>query len=90
MLPVIRADLAVCETYIHLSGPRLACPIAALGGAADRKVRLQDLAAWRSHTTGPFSMHLFSGGHFFLHDDTGAAIAHLAEHLSTLAHLSVA
>src|SRR3954453_3800140 len=35
LLPMLRADFELLETYVELPGPRLSCPITALGGNAD-------------------------------------------------------
>ncbi|PSL51989.1 surfactin synthase thioesterase subunit [Saccharothrix carnea] len=66
MLPVLRADLGLDETYVREPGPPLDCPIAAFGGSEDRTVPRPDLEAWREHTTGGFSVTTLPGGHFFL------------------------
>jgi medium-chain acyl-[acyl-carrier-protein] hydrolase len=66
MLPVLRADLALDETYTFEPGDPLDCPIAAFGGIADWSVPRPDLEAWREQTTGDFSITMLPGGHFFL------------------------
>ena len=35
MLPLLRADFAVCQTYAYATEPPLSCPISAFGGMAD-------------------------------------------------------
>lgn len=65
MLPVLRADFAVYETYEHVTEPPLACPISAFGGLQDHRVGPCDLDAWRSHTDAAFALRMFSGDHFF-------------------------
>lgn len=67
MLPAIRADLRLCETYTYRPGEPLPCPIIAFGGADDPEVSLQELTAWRDQTRSTFTPHLLPGGHFFLH-----------------------
>jgi medium-chain acyl-[acyl-carrier-protein] hydrolase len=67
ILPCLRADFAVCETYAHAESAALDCPISAFGGTADPKVSRADLDAWRNHTQGAFSLRMFAGDHFFLH-----------------------
>ena len=42
-------------------------PLAAFGGASDEHVPLEKLALWRDQTSGPFSIHVFPGDHYFLH-----------------------
>lgn len=66
MLPLLRADLSICETYVHRHGEPLACSLTAFGGAADPEVSREELEGWQSHVRGPFELHIFPGGHFFL------------------------
>jgi medium-chain acyl-[acyl-carrier-protein] hydrolase len=66
MLPVLRADFAIYETYAYSPEPPLACVIAGLGGLQDQRVRRDDLAAWRDETDDAFSLRMFPGDHFFL------------------------
>jgi len=74
-LPQLRADFAICETYEHLAGTRLTCPITAFGGQHDPDVSPDQLAAWSVHTTGPFRHQLFDGDHFFIHPCQQAVLA---------------
>jgi medium-chain acyl-[acyl-carrier-protein] hydrolase len=66
MLPVLRADLAVYETYVYSTERPLNCPISAFGGLQDHRVSRGDLEAWRGQTSGSFSLRMFPGDHFFL------------------------
>lgn len=66
LLPRLRADFAVCETYVCPERPPLDCPLVAFGGRDDDCVAPAALSAWRSHTSGPFDMQQFEGGHFFV------------------------
>jgi medium-chain acyl-[acyl-carrier-protein] hydrolase len=66
MLPILRADFALYETYLYSAEPPLTCPISAFGGLQDRKVSASDLEAWRSQTSASFSLRLSPGDHFFL------------------------
>jgi medium-chain acyl-[acyl-carrier-protein] hydrolase len=65
MLPVLRADFAVYETYVHSTEPPLNCPISTFGGLQDHRVSRGDLEAWRDQTSGSFSLWMFPGDHFF-------------------------
>jgi medium-chain acyl-[acyl-carrier-protein] hydrolase len=65
-LPMLRADFELVETYGELDGPRLSCPVTAMGGDADPDVPPEDIAAWRGVTKGPFRSLLFKGDHFFV------------------------
>lgn len=66
MLPLLRADFALYETYVYSTEPPLDCPISAFGGLQDHRVSKSDLEAWRAQTSGPFSLQIFPGDHFFL------------------------
>jgi surfactin synthase thioesterase subunit len=66
LLPALRGDLAVNETYRHTTDLRLDCPITAFGGSSDDKVSVAELGRWREQTSTDFSQHLLPGGHFFL------------------------
>ncbi|MGI5254863.1 thioesterase II family protein [Actinacidiphila glaucinigra] len=62
----LRADFAVLDTYRYTPAAPLDCRIVTLGGVEDDESEL--LPAWEDHTTGGFSSHLMSGGHFYLKD----------------------
>jgi medium-chain acyl-[acyl-carrier-protein] hydrolase len=66
VIPLLRADFALYETYVYSAEPPLNCPISAFGGLQDSKVTRSDLEAWRDQTTGAFSMRMLPGDHFFL------------------------
>jgi medium-chain acyl-[acyl-carrier-protein] hydrolase len=66
VLPLLRADVLMLETYTYRKAPPLACPITCLGGLGDNESTTDDLVPWREQTTGPFSVEMFPGGHFFM------------------------
>lgn len=61
-----RADFEMIETYRYVEGRPLSVPLIVTGGAEDYPLEM--LEAWRRHTTGPFSVHLFPGDHFYLRE----------------------
>lgn len=65
-LPGLRADFTVNETYRPLPGPPLSCPVSALTGDTDPEVDVAEMRRWSEVTTGPFSLRVFRGGHFYL------------------------
>lgn len=69
LLPVLRADFAICETYTYVPQPPLACPISVFGGLRDPNVPYESILAWKQHTTKTCQVHFFAGGHFFWQDD---------------------
>jgi len=66
LLPVIRADMDLCHTYICDPEPPLPCPITAFGGLQDHKSGRACLEGWQNYTTGRFTLRMFPAGHFFL------------------------
>jgi medium-chain acyl-[acyl-carrier-protein] hydrolase len=70
VLPAIRADLEMIETYEYTPAPALQCPITALGGVNDLEVSRIELEAWRSESSGDFSLRMFPGDHFYIHQAT--------------------
>lgn len=66
MLPTLRADLEMAETYCYTDEPPLDCPVSAFGGQSDPRVGHNDLEAWREETSGPFDVRMFPGDHFYL------------------------
>lgn len=67
LLPVLRADFALLETYLYTQDDPLELPITAFGGLQDQKVPQTALAAWREQTQQTFTLQMFPGNHFFLH-----------------------
>jgi surfactin synthase thioesterase subunit len=73
LLPALRADVRLLETYDYKPQPPLSIDMLVLGGIDDTSLKALDLQAWGKHTTGRFSARLVPGGHFFLLDDSGGA-----------------
>jgi medium-chain acyl-[acyl-carrier-protein] hydrolase len=68
VLPTLRADVTMCETYVYSADEEpLSCPISAYGGQEDRKVIYKDLAGWNAQTRNASTMQIFPGDHFFLY-----------------------
>jgi len=80
-LPMLRADFAIFETYSYRSGVALACPITALGGRGDGRVNEKELAQWHQMSSGDFTLHMFSGDHFFLNSQRDAVLQAVYEAL---------
>ncbi|WP_433665924.1 thioesterase II family protein [Nocardia sp. CA-136227] len=76
VLPSVRNDYHAIESYVHIPGEPLNCPIVGLTGADDPVVSPVQLERWRAHTTGAFELHIFPGSHFYL-DARPAEIAHV-------------
>ncbi|MET9730410.1 alpha/beta fold hydrolase [Streptomyces sp. NPDC006458] len=82
VLPAVRSDYKAAETYRYQPGPQLACPVTVLTGDRDSEVTTEEALAWAEHTKEPFSLHEYSGGHFYLNDHAAAVIARIREQLA--------
>ena len=82
LLPILRADFAVLETYTYTNEPPLECPITAFGGLQDKDVTLEDLEAWRKHTNNSYQSQMFPGNHFFLHSAQPLLLQSIAQQLN--------
>ncbi len=78
LLPGLRADFRLAETYLTSTTASVACPISAFGGRADPEATAEDLAGWALHTTGGFQFRLFPGAHFFIFDEPAGMVEALA------------
>ncbi|MEU6701246.1 alpha/beta fold hydrolase [Pseudonocardia sp. NPDC046786] len=66
VLPVVRNDYRLIETYRPGPAEPLSVPVTALRGDADPDVDAADADAWREITTGAFDAVVLPGGHFYL------------------------
>lgn len=81
LLPLLRADFALCETYLYQREKPLPCPITALGGLQDKDVSREMITSWREQTCDQFKVRFFVGDHFFLEKEQGALLATLMQDL---------
>ncbi len=84
LLPVLRADFALLETYVYTPKPPLDYPISAFGGLQDREVSCDELEAWREQTSAAFSLQRLPGDHFFLHSARSLLLQSLSQKLHQL------
>jgi len=81
VLPSLRADFALYESYEYSTAPPLNCPISTYGGFNDQKVNHNDLEAWRDQTSVSFSIRMFPGDHFFLKTTQSLLLRALSQEL---------
>jgi medium-chain acyl-[acyl-carrier-protein] hydrolase len=62
LVPTLKADMAVIETYVHREGIPLECPISVYGGDDDPEATPAELVSWKVQTRGPLSVRMFPGG----------------------------
>ena len=84
ILPTLRADMKMCDGYIHNLEPPFECPIHAFAGQDDRSSPPAIVREWRQQTTEDFNMDVFDGTHFFINtalDDLQQAVISRLENI---------
>jgi medium-chain acyl-[acyl-carrier-protein] hydrolase len=84
LLPALRADFQILETYTYPNKPPLPCAIAAFGCLQDPEASREELVAWAEQTRASFSLQMFPGDHFFLHDCQGLLLQLISEYLESI------
>jgi surfactin synthase thioesterase subunit len=75
--PALRSDLRLVAQYRPAPRPALECALHVFGGGADAHAPPAALEAWRAYARGPFAVHTFDGGHFYLAGQACAVIERL-------------
>jgi len=86
LLPLLRADFEVNETYVCTPDEPLNCPIFAFRGSKDEIMTYDEVAAWREQTNSLFTLRTIPGDHFFIHNAKELFLQILAYDLRQLLH----
>jgi len=81
LIPVLRADFSVNETYVYREEEPLDIGISCFGGLGDKEVTRDEAAAWKEHTRGRFRLRMLPGDHFFIHGNRDMVLEALARDL---------
>jgi surfactin synthase thioesterase subunit len=90
LLPTVRDDLRMCQSYRPAGELPLPCPLHIFGGHDDPLAPPDTLAAWCSYSVQPQPVRLFAGDHFLLHQpdpELVTAIARIVEDVATESEL---
>ncbi|HEX8708690.1 MAG TPA: alpha/beta fold hydrolase [Pyrinomonadaceae bacterium] len=87
MIPILRADFAICQNYVCSPQAPFSFPLTAFGGLEDEDVSRQDLEAWREQTNAEFKVQMFPGDHFFLQTVQPLLLEVISRELERLAPL---
>ncbi|WP_192250142.1 type I polyketide synthase [Mesorhizobium caraganae] len=77
ILPPLRADFELAETYDRKRPTPLKVAITVMGGVQDEVVNANDLDEWRRLTTSRFTRIMFDGDHFYTHSMTEDVVSTL-------------
>lgn len=72
LLPTLRADLTLVDSWRFAPAEPLSIPIRAFAGTDDVEGGPERMAGWAEQTAGEFSLTRVAGGHFF--DAAGEAL----------------
>lgn len=81
LLPTLRADYKLIETYRPAEAKRVGCPIVAYSGDEDRGARPELMRAWSELTSARAEFHRFPGGHFYLEQRADELLRDINGHL---------
>jgi medium-chain acyl-[acyl-carrier-protein] hydrolase len=82
LLPTLRDDLAMAESFAGGHWSQLRRPIVAFGGADDKSVPPEKLTLWRDYSSDRFTLRTFPGGHFYIEDSRAALVGAIRESLA--------
>lgn len=89
LLPILRADFELGETYHCEPGQPLDCPISVFGGTADQTVAPEELRAWGEQTQSTCTLKMFSGNHFFFVKEPSSLLEVILDELKHLHELDL-
>ena len=81
LIPIIRRDIQICETYEYKIQEPLDCPISAYGGLQDKKLNETEIKNWAAQTSSSFETKMFRGDHFFLKEEKRALLETISNKL---------
>ena len=84
LLPTLRADINISETYRYVPEEPLDCPIMAVYGTHDPETDNESVLAWQRQTRKEFCTHNIPGDHFFLNSSRRILLRHLSLYLKNL------
>jgi medium-chain acyl-[acyl-carrier-protein] hydrolase len=84
IIPLLRTDFSVNETYEYKEEEPLQAGISAFGGLGDEEVTREDVEAWKEHTRGRFRMRMLPGDHFFINSGKDLILESVSRDLAEL------
>jgi len=81
MIPLLRADFQLVQTYEYITDTPLQCPIIVYGGLQDYETPREMLLPWKELTCSRFALHMLPGDHFFLRSSQAQLLGMLAGEL---------
>lgn len=67
MLPMLRADFSLGETYVYPSQEPLPCSATLVGATRDSEVSIAEVGEWTRYVRAVVSLEVIEGNHFYIH-----------------------
>jgi medium-chain acyl-[acyl-carrier-protein] hydrolase len=84
LMPMIRGDFALLDSWRFEPSPPLDVPLFALAGRSDAHVSVESVEAWSPWTRRNFELMTYSGGHFFLHEHERRMVRDVSDRVTAL------
>lgn len=81
IMPTLRSDYAVCDTYTYIQKNKLNIPILVFGGKRDLLHTPVMMDHWQIETNSIFQSHYYAGGHFFIREHYLNVLDKIQEHI---------
>ena len=78
VMPVVRDDLRICQSYHPAADPPLPCPLYVFGGLDDPLAPPETLAGWSAHSLQPQPVRMFAGDHFLFREPDPELVREIA------------
>ncbi len=77
LLPMLKADFCISDNHVTKQKTLLDCSISVFHGEEDTLVSESDARAWQKHFSKPINFQVFSGGHFFINENSDDLLSSL-------------
>lgn len=84
VVPTLRCDIQMVETYVYRPEPPLNCEVLTLIGAEDRVVTPEQAALWQE-LAASYEIRFFPGGHFFARKHAAQVVQEIAQRIRSYA-----
>lgn len=84
VLPAIRADYRLADTYVASPGQTVTAPVVAYVGDRDPDVRVSQMRAWSEVTAAGFVVGVFPGDHFYLFGQEAELVGDIVRRLGAV------
>jgi surfactin synthase thioesterase subunit len=88
LIPLLRADFQLVQTYEYVPDTPLRCPITVYSGLRDHHITRDMLLPWKEQTSSRFTLHMLPGDHFFLRPSQALLLGLLTRELREVIVLS--